>query len=132
MLHENSRECSIGFDYDAIDEKENPKAPHRAAETLAHSHGDQMEFARWLIRFIRKKDRCRLTVDCLYLALGDADLEAITMTSVAAKRGLTKAAISKRVREIREQLHLPINANNKSQDARHRYTETNRSPLSLR
>ncbi len=123
MLHENSRECSIGFPYDDIDERENP--------ALQATAPDVLEFARRLVSFIRGKDRCRATVDCLYLALGDADLEAFTMTDAAARNGLTKAAISKRTKEVRVQLKLPANANNKSPHATDRYRETNRSPLRL-
>lgn len=125
MLHENSRECSIGFDYDAVDGEEDRQPGPMVTQA------DLMEFARRLVSFIRGKDRCRVTVDCLHLALGDADLEDITMTSVAGKHGLTKAAISKRTKEIRQQLHLSINANNKSPHASHRYSETNRAPLRL-
>lgn len=124
-LHENSLQCSEPFPFDEIDEKENPKPE------AAIGHADMMEFARRLVSFIRGKDRCRVTVDCLHLALGDADLESITMTSVAASHALTKAAISKRTKEIRKQLHLSINANNKTDHATRRYRETNRSPLRL-
>src|SRR5207248_316670 len=53
----------------------------------------------------------------------------ITMTRIAHEHGLTKAAISKRTKEIRRELHLSINANNKSPNASHRYSQTNRSPL---
>ncbi len=127
MSHQNSKEFSVGFDYDAVDGEDEPAA----VALVTRSEADMMEFARRLVSFIRGRDRCRITVDCLHLALGDADLEQITMTSVAAKHGLTKAAISKRTKEIRKQLHLAVNANNKSQHASHRYSETNRSTLRL-
>lgn len=122
-LHENSRDCSVGFDYDAIDKHEAPPVADCGAE--------KMEFARRLISFIRTRARCRVTVDCIFLALGDAELESTTMTSVARANGLTKAAISKRTKEIRAQLHLGVNANNKTAEASRRYAETNRSPLRL-
>ena len=125
MLRENSRDCSVPFPYDEIDAKDDP------APEVLHDHAEVMEFARRLISYIRSKDRCRLTVDCIYLALGDADLESVTMTSVAAEHGVTKAWVSKRTKEIREQLHLSVNANNKSAHAAQRYRETNRSPLRL-
>ncbi len=132
MIHENSLAASQPFPFDEIDERENPDTRHNRQERNTHSDADLFEFARWLVSYIRGKDRCRVTVDCLTLALGDAELEKITMTTVALKRGLTKAAISKRVKEIRKDLKLPINANNKSQHASSRYAETNRSPLRLR
>lgn len=126
-IHENSLQCSRPFDYDAIDEHE---APTRRREQQAAT-ADAMETVRRVISFIRTKPRCRVTVDCLFLALGDAELEAATMTSVAKANGLTKAAISKRTKEIRHQLHLGVNANNKTEHASRRYAETNRSPLRL-
>ena len=126
-LHENSRDCSVDFDYDAIDRHEAPPARRVEVETVA----EKMEFARRLISFIRTKARCRVTVDCIFLALGDAELESATMTSVAKANGLTKAAISKRTKEIRAQLHLGVNANNKTAEASRRYAQTNRSPLCL-
>ena len=121
-LHENSRECSVGFDYDSVDEE---------PADIPESKVELLEFARRLVSFIRSKDRARLTVDCLYLALGDAELEGETMTSVARRHGVTKAAISKRVKEIRAALHLPTTPNNKSAHAAARYAQTNRSPLRL-
>lgn len=127
MLYENSVRCSEPFPYDEIDAADQSSTQAHRADVEA----DKLEFARRLVSFIRGKDRCRVTVDCLYLALGDADLEAITMTSIAADHGLTKAAISKRTKEIRQQLHLSINANNKSPHATQRYRETNRSPIRL-
>lgn len=122
MIHENSQECSIPFDYAALD--------GLPTERLVYSQADVMERLRWMISFIRNQDKTRLTVDCLYLALGDAEVENTTMTTVAGHHGLTKAAVSKRVREVRQLLHLPINANNKSASAVEKYKD-NRSPIRL-
>lgn len=121
-LHENSLAASVGFNYDEIDGESPPPDA---------GHGDTLEFARRLVSFIRSQDRARLTVDCLYLALGDAELEAETMSTVAAKHGVTKAAVSKRVKNIRARLHLPLSSNNKSAHATKLYRRTNCSPLRL-
>jgi DNA-directed RNA polymerase specialized sigma subunit len=122
-LQENAKECSIGFDYDALD-------PELGDEELTHSLSDVLEAMRKVVRYIRTKDRTRLTVDCLFIALGDEDVEHETMTTIAEKHGITKAAVSKRAKEIREQLHLSINANNKSAHVVQKY-RNNRSPLRL-
>lgn len=122
-LHENTKECSVGFDYDAVDGK-----AHQSP--LLYSQDDVLEILRKNNRFIRSKDRARLTVDCIALALGDSEAETVTMTTIAKEHGLTKAAVSKRTKEIREQLHLSINANNKSARAVEKY-RNNRSPLRL-
>lgn len=123
MLNENSREHATEFPYDEID-GESPASTQ-------HTHEDVLEFARRLVSYVRSQDRARLTVDCLYLALGDADLENETMTSIAAKWGITKAAVSKRVKKISQDLHLPPTANNKSRHASRRYAQTNLSPICL-
>ena len=125
MLRENSRECSVDFDFDSVESEQD------TAERPQFTQADLLETVRRVVSFIRSSDRSRLTVDCLYLALGDAELEGVTMTEVATKHGLTKAAISKRTRTVRERLHLPPNANNKSSRAVRQYGATNRSPLRL-
>jgi hypothetical protein len=122
-LHENSLAASTGFPYDELDAE--PPAPG------TEDHANALEFGRRLVSYIRSQDRARLTVDCLYLALGDAELEAETMSTVAAKNGVTKAAVSKRVKKIRRELHLPLTANNKSTHASQRYRISNASPLRL-
>lgn len=123
MLRENSKECSTDFPYDEIDGRADP------GEELM-TKADCFEALRKIVRFVRGKDRARLTLDCLHLALGDSEAEATTMTVLAEEYGLTKAAVSKRTKEIREQLHLSINANNKSAHAVEKY-RNNRSPLRL-
>lgn len=123
-LHENSLLASVGFPYDEVEDEE----PLRGAND---HFPETLEFARRLVSYIRSHDRARLTVDCLYLALGDAEVEAETMSTVGAKHGITKAAVSKRVKKIRADLHLPPTSNNKSSYASHKYSRTNRSPLNL-
>lgn len=129
MLHENSRACSVDFDFDAIDAP--PKPGPAAPPTPEEIHYESLEFGRRLVSFIRRQGRARLTVDCLYLAMGDADLELVTMTDIAKLHGVSKAAVSKRVRKLRVELHLPPNANNKSERARDTYARTNCSPIRL-
>ena len=122
-IHENTLEASVGFDFDAVDPQ--------PGEFSRYSREDLLEVLRRYIRFIRSKDRARLTIDCLRLAIGDADVESEAMTTVAEKHGVTKAAISKRTKEIREELHLTINANNKSEHAIQQYRSSNQSPLRI-
>jgi hypothetical protein len=125
-LHENSPECSVGFDYDAVD-----GIADRPPNEKPITHDDLLEFGRKICRFVRGDERARFTIDCMFLALGDEDAAQFeTMTSVAEKHGITKAAVSKRTRELRAQLHLSINANNKSASAVEKYKH-NRSPIRL-
>lgn len=127
QVHENSLAASVNFDYDAVDAApvgESPQSPQ-------FTQHDLLEFGRRIISYIRSKDRARVTADCIFLALGDAELGNETMTSIARDNGLTKAAISKRTKEVRAQLHLPVTANNKSLHAIQKYRH-NRSPLRLK
>jgi hypothetical protein len=124
MLYDNSRDCAVEFPFDELDK------PPGDGEPLVFSLADMLESMRRITRYIRTKDRTRLTVDCMFLALGDEDAESETMTSVAEKHGVTKAAVSKRTKEIRVQLHLSINANNKSSRAIAKYRD-NHSPLRI-
>ena len=122
-VYENSREASTNFDFDALDPQ--------PAELRGYTREDLLDVLRRYVRFIRSKDRARLTIDCMRLAIGDADVESETMTTVAEKHGITKAAISKRTKEIREELHLVANQNNKSAAAIHQYRSSNQSPLRI-
>lgn len=123
MLHENTTECSVGFHY--------PDDTPTADDTRTKYPGDTLEFARRLVSYIRAQPRARLTVDCIFLALGDSELEGENMTSVASRHGITKAAVSKRVKLIISDLHLPISINNKPDHVRRNHALANCSPLRL-
>lgn len=116
-----SPNARVEFDYDALDEP----------QTLPAEYVDKIDFGRRLISYARSKDRARLTLDCLYIALGDAEIEGVSMTEMSQRHGVTKAAISKRVREIREDLHLPRTGFNKTADACEKYRFTNISRIAL-
>lgn len=129
-VHENSMDASEPFNYDALDAPVPPAVEDAWDREDPDRIADLCEFGRRIVSYIRSKDRARLTTDCLFLALGDAELEQETMTSVAKRHGITKAAVSKRTKEIRTHLHLSINANNKSSNAVQKYRD-NRSPIRL-
>ena len=119
----NSLAASVQFPYDELDHREDSPEESR--------RGDTREALCRVLSYITSKTNCRLTIDCLLLALGSPDLEGETMTSIAAKRGCTKAAVSKRVKQIRRDLRLPINFNNKPLYAARTYATTNRSSIRI-
>lgn len=119
----NSLAVSEPFPYDELDN------PEPSAEESRR--GDTREALCRVLSYIASKNNCRLTIDCLLLALGSPDLEGETMTSIGKKRGCTKAAVSKRVKQIRRDLHLPLTFNNKPPYAARTYAATNRSPIRL-
>ena len=125
----DSPRASEGFDYAQVD-----RDLDGFDAAVLHTNDmfeEVLEFGRRLVSYIRGKDRCRLTVDCLYIALGDAALEGVSMTLIAQRHGVSKAAVSKRAREIREDLHLPRTGYNKSEAACVKYASTNYSRRNL-
>ena len=127
-LNENSRLHATEFPYHELD-GEDEDLDMNSAQVQAHIQAEVLEALRATISYVRSTDNARLTVDCLFLSLGDAEHVNVTMSSVGNQYGITKAAISKRVKRILRDLHLPITANNKSAQAAHEYARTNRTPL---
>lgn len=81
----------------------------------------------FLFRIIDESRNPRLEAECISLAFGYGAAKGITQTSIAARYGLTRAAVSKRVREIKETFELPVSEFMKSDRARAVYTLTNRA-----
>lgn len=127
----DSPKASEGFDYDAVDAA--------LGESAVVEEVPIVEPLRRIFSYINSKERARLTVHCVCFALGVFDLEAdnrayagpVTMTDLAKIHGVTKAAISRRVKEIRQELNLPPTRANKSSDACRKYARTNSSPIRL-
>jgi hypothetical protein len=87
-----------------------------------------------VIRRLRADDRAPLAMDTLVIALGGGlkpDGTTLSMTEVGTDHGVTKAAVSKRVRHWRVFFHLPSNRYLKSDASRSKYALTNASPIRL-
>ena len=126
-----SPRASEGFDFDAVD-----RALGEAEEVAEASI---VEPLRRIFSYINSKERARLTVHCVCFALGVFELESnnknyrgpVSMTDLAKVHGVTKAAVSRRVKEIRSELKLPPTRANKSEHACRKYSRTNASPIRL-
>lgn len=81
----------------------------------------------FLYRIIEDRHNPRLEAECISLAFGFGAARGLTQTQVARQYGLTRAAVSKRVREIKEAFNLPASEFMKSDRARDTYKLTNRS-----
>lgn len=123
---ENTIAHSASWDPSSIDEG----IP--ASERPIYGIADVCEVLKRMLSFIRRYPKPGLTVDCLYLVIGDAALMGDTITTVAGKHGATKAAVSKRVRQIRQMLHLPQSIHNKPDHVARKYSRTNASPVVVR
>lgn len=81
----------------------------------------------FLYRIIEERQNPRLEAECISLAFGFGAARGLTQTQVAKQYGLTRAAVSKRVREIKRAFNLPASEFMKSDRARDIYALTNRS-----
>ena len=93
-------------------EDEAPEAP---------SMGSATEILRHLVADIVREDNTRLTLDCLAIALGMRVYSGESMTSIAKRHGVTRAAVSKRCVDITRQLNLPPSRAMRSEKARNTY-----------
>ena len=87
----------------------------------AQSMGSATEILRHLVADIIYEDNTRLTIDCLSIALGLRVYQGDSMTKVAKRHGITRAAVSKRCVDITERLKLPPSRAMRSEHARKIY-----------
>jgi hypothetical protein len=87
----------------------------------AHSMGSATEILRHLVADILAEDNTRLTIDCLTIALGLRVYAGDSMTTIAKRHGITRAAVSKRCVDITERLKLPPSRAMRSEQARRIY-----------
>ena len=66
----------------------------------------------------------RLTVECLAVALGLSSYNGESMTSIANRHGVSRAAVSKRCVDITTQLNLPPSRAMRSEKARKTYQKS--------
>lgn len=83
--------------------------------------GSATEILRRLVADIVYEDNTRLTIDCLTIALGLRVYGGDSMTTVARRHGITRAAVSKRCVDITERLKLPPSRAMRSESARKIY-----------
>jgi hypothetical protein len=94
---------------------------HEEDAPEAHSMGSATEILRRLVADIVAEDNTRLTIDCLTIALGLRVYSGDSMTKIAKRHGITRAAVSKRCVDITERLKLPPSRAMRSEKARKIY-----------
>ena len=87
----------------------------------AENMGDATRILRHLVADIITEDNTRLTIDCLAIALGLRVYAGDSMTTIAKRHGITRAAVSKRCVDIIERLKLPPSRAMRSENARKIY-----------
>jgi hypothetical protein len=92
---------------------------------------DAIEVLRHFVADLISEGNTRLTVECLAVALGLCAYNGESMTTIAKRHGVTRAAVSKRCVDITRQLNLPPSRAMRSEKARKIYRSsqirTNRS-----
>jgi hypothetical protein len=142
MSLEERREAEkLGLLKPCLQRHGNGAADHDMAESSRASHtpdiaalvdheGDQSEtpHARDAIEVLRvfvadliAAGNTRLTVECLAVALGLSAYNGESMTTIAKRHGVTRAAVSKRCVDITTQLNLPPSRAMRSEKARKTY-----------
>ena len=88
------------------------------AGTINH---DAVEVLRHFVADLISEGNTRLTVECLAVALGLSAYNGESMTSIAKRHGVTRAAVSKRCVDITRQLNLPPSRAMRTEKARNIY-----------
>ena len=88
------------------------------AGTINH---DAIDVLRHFVADLISEGNTRLTVECLAVALGLSAYNGESMTSIAKRHGVTRAAVSKRCVDITRQLNLPPSRAMRSEKARNTY-----------
>ena len=94
---------------------------HEDPDQQAPPMRDATEILRHLVADLISEDNTRLTLDCLSIALGLRVYSGDSMTLIAKRYGVTRAAVSKRCVDIVERLKLPPSRAMRSETARRIY-----------
>jgi hypothetical protein len=76
---------------------------------------------RHFVADLLSEGNTRLTIECLAIALGLSAYDGETMTDIAKRHGITRAAVSKRCVDITQRLNLPPSRAMRSTRARRIY-----------
>jgi hypothetical protein len=85
---------------------------------------DATEILRHLVADLISEGNARLTLECLAVALGLSAYNGESMTDIAKRHGITRAAVSKRCVDITERLNLPPSRAMRSEMARKIYRKS--------
>ena len=85
---------------------------------------DATEALRHLVADLISEGNTRLTVECLAVALGLSAYDGESMTEIARRHSITRAAVSKRCVDITERLNLQPSRAMRSKEARKTYRKS--------
>jgi hypothetical protein len=102
--------------------EENPPGSHSKPETNVGSDEDTLHLLRRLIGELLSQDRPGLSIECLALVTGLC-YTGDSMTTIAHRHGVTRAAVSKRCISLSTALNLPPSRAMRSLPARDSYRQ---------
>lgn len=119
MLEKDAAESSLASEEgDIIRQIEPaPESPGKSADLDERV----MDVLRRLLGEVLTQKNARLTLECLAVACGLTTLQGESMTSIAKRHGVSRAAVSKRCVDITEKLNLPPSRAMRSSKARRVY-----------
>ena len=94
---------------------------HETDEPATPPMRDATEILRHLVADVISEGNARLTVECLAIALGLSAYNGESMTEIAKRHGISRAAVSKRCVDIVERLNLPPSRAMRTEMARNTY-----------
>lgn len=94
---------------------------HEPTGDTAPEMRDATEALRHLVADLLSEGNTRLTLECLAVALGLSAYNGESMTEIAKRHGITRAAVSKRCVDITERLNLTPSRAMRSEMARKTY-----------
>jgi len=113
-------ESPLAREESTVVEQIEPEQPERPAATEDIDERI-MDVLRRLLGEVLTQKNARLTLECLAVACGLTTLQGESMTSIAKRHGLSRAAVSKRCVDITEKLNLPPSRSMRSRAARKSY-----------
>jgi len=97
---------------DQIDE------PIPAVASPGNVNEEVMDVLRRFLGEVLSQKNARLTLECMAVACGLTTMQGESMTSIAKRHGVSRAAVSKRCVDITEKLNLPPSRTMRSSKAR--------------
>lgn len=123
MLDKDAAESSLASEEPDIIAQIEPEEPDRESVSSADIDERIMDVLRRLLGEVLTQKNARLTLECLAVSCGLTTLQGESMTAIAKRHGISRAAVSKRCVDITEKLNLPPSRSMRSRSARKSYQQ---------
>lgn len=123
MLDQDAAESNLASEAPDIIAQIEPESEQLQKVASADIDERIMDVLRRLLGEVLTQKNARLTLECLAVACGLTTLQGESMTSIAKRHGISRAAVSKRCVDITEKLSLPPSRAMRSHAARKSYRQ---------